>query len=270
MAQICAHVDQHPTGDGRGSTVTGLDYFQCLTCGRRTGYDGKPYPVPHSSVVFPTMYTVAHTSSTNYLTAPDSAALSIVGDLDIRMRVSLDDWTPTTGNMSLVAKWTTASNQRAYFFRVNTTGTLTFTGSSNGTLTDIQATSTASVPAADGTAKWVKVTRVQSSGVHTFSTSDDGNNWTPLGNTVTAGAGTALTDTTAVVELGSRDVGTAEPLAGNIYYAEIRSGIDGTLAGYFNANEVVIGGNNQLPTTLVNGATTWAWNGTGYSWRKAS
>lgn len=263
MAQICAHLDQHPTGDGRGSTVTGLDFFQCLTCGRRTGYDGKPYPVPHSSAVYPTMYTVwrAPGVAGNYVSTPDSAALSVTGDIDLKIKLSLEQ---TSGSPIGIGK--SSAGQISFFMEVSTVIVLNI--STNGSAVTSQAVSSGIT--ALNTIGWYRVTRVQSTGVVTFLLSSDGIQWTPLGTTQVIEAGTAIWDSTAVVEIGSRNNGGSGSLKGNVYYAEIRNGIDGTLAGYFNPNEVVIGTDNQHPTTLVNGATTWTVNGTAWSWRKAS
>jgi hypothetical protein len=48
----------------------------------------------------------------NYASAPDSAALDIVGDIDLRVKVALDDWTPAA-QTALVAKDVVTGSQRS-------------------------------------------------------------------------------------------------------------------------------------------------------------
>jgi hypothetical protein len=59
----------------------------------------------------------------NFMRVPDENALDITGDIDIRVKVALADWTPA-GVTGLVSKWLTTGNQRSYSFRVNTNGAL--------------------------------------------------------------------------------------------------------------------------------------------------
>jgi hypothetical protein len=71
----------------------GLEWGDLLTAGKRTdtsatngtaaefGYDGEDF------VLLPG-------ASGDYVSTPDAAALDITGDLDLRVRVAMDDWTP--------------------------------------------------------------------------------------------------------------------------------------------------------------------------------
>lgn len=67
-----------------------------------------------------------------YLTAPDSAGLSITGDLTISVWVK-----PGAGgvgsNRDIVAKWDASSNSRSYLLRLNSSNTISFFTSSAGT-----------------------------------------------------------------------------------------------------------------------------------------
>lgn len=162
--------------------------------------------------------------SGNSLQVPDAAALDITGDIDIRVRVALDDWTPA-GNMALIAKDDLGSNQ-SYRFQLTTSGTLSFiyspTGSGGGLVT---ATSTTATGVTDGSAKWVRVTRATGSGDVKFYTSDDGSTWSQLGTTVSTAAASHYAGT-AALQVGA--VQTANNAACKFYRALILDGIGGT------------------------------------------
>jgi hypothetical protein len=162
-------------------------------------------------------------TSGNFASTPDSAALSITGDIDIRCKVTLSDWTPAT-NMTLVSKWVNLS--RDFELRVATTGVLVF-ARGDGAGTSQQVNSSAATGIADGTAKWVRVTHRLSDHRVQFFLSDDGSSWTQLGTNQTMTA-VAPGDGTAPVEIGML-ASVSFPLAGRIFSAEIRNGIDGTV-----------------------------------------
>lgn len=162
---------------------------------------------------------------------PDAAALDIVGDLDVRVHVAMDDWTPAT-TQTLLSKSTATGNQRSWQFNVNTGGGLVLVWSANGTAT-MTATSTAGVAAANGTARWVRATLDVDNGAAgrtvTFYTSTDGENWTQLGAPVTTATVTSIFNSTAPVVVGAIDVGVTNRLAGKVHAVEIRNGINSTV-----------------------------------------
>jgi hypothetical protein len=148
------------------------------------------------------------------------------GDLDIRVKLVMDDWTPSA-EMGLVAKFQSASNY-SYSLSVRTDGTLRLYTSSDGS-TAVSHISSVATGVADGTVKWVRATLdVDFDGVNgqvKFWLSNDGVTWTQLGTTITRTGIAILFNSTVPLKVGALD-GTASPLAGNIYYAEVRNGID--------------------------------------------
>lgn len=204
--------------------------------------------------------------STAYVSTPDSAALSIVGDIDIKVKLSMDDWSPS-GNQMFVAKLN-GTGQYSYAFRAVATGAINFLWTADGT-TVLNFTST--VPGfVDGTIHWLRVTVDVNNGASgrtcRMYKSDDGIVWTQFYNNTTAGV-TSLFDSTAQVTLGGRQ-DQADALLGTIYYAEIRNGIDGPVAAYFDGESVNVRG-SQDPISLTQGPTTWTLNGTA-AWRTRS
>lgn len=171
----------------------------------------------------------------NYVSAPTSTALSVTGDLDLVARVALTDWTPATIQM-FVAKHN-GSPLRSYHLRLLTSGALDLMVSPDGS-TWTSAVSTSPVAAAADEAKWVRATWRQSDGRVQFFTAANQDAeptaWTQLGSDRSIAAGACFAST-APLELGSRSVGTSEPLTGYVHRAIVRNGIGGTTVADFDA-----------------------------------
>lgn len=178
--------------------------------------------------------------SGNYLSAPDSAALSITGDIDIRCAAALTDWTPTAV-MTFVAKFGGAG-QRGYQFFVNTNGTLGLDWSADGT-TEIIKNSTVAPTVSDGALLLVRATLDVDNGAlgndvkfYTKTSTEAAaaadlalnTGWTQLGSTVTTAVATSIFDGDAALTVGATDAGAANLLAGKVYSAIVKGGIDGT------------------------------------------
>jgi len=158
----------------------------------------------------------------------DSAALSITGDIDIRVKASLNAWARGVGQ-GLLAKFdATASNQRSYQLQLDSTGHLFFEASLNGSTTGYSGTSTAAVTGYDGVPVWVRSTRNATTGDIKFYTSTDGSSWSQLGTTITATAG-AIFDGTAPLVVAEKN-NSISPASGKFYRAQVRNNIldDGT------------------------------------------
>lgn len=162
----------------------------------------------------------------SYASSPDSVALSITGDIDIRMKVAVDDWTPSA-DMCLVAKEQTGSTI-SYRLVLNNAGKLQLGLSAAGSVVTT-ATSSVTTGVADGAVKWVRATWRPSDGRTQFFTSNDGSAWSQLGTNITL-AVASIFDSTSQVEIGTRRAGAQDPLAGKVYRAQIRNNIldDGT------------------------------------------
>jgi hypothetical protein len=161
----------------------------------------------------------------NLLIVPDEAALDITGDIDIRLSVSLDDWTPAS-DMALIQKWVATGDQRSYRLDLLTTGRLRLFWSETGAAATIRtADSTVAPTISDGSPLWVRATLDVDNGASgrtiQFFTSSDGASWTQLGATVTQASVTSIYAGTGQVECGSS-------VAGKFYRAQVFNGIDGT------------------------------------------
>lgn len=203
-------------------------------------------------------YLLLTGASGTYASTPDAASLDIVGDIDIRAKVALDDWTPAAES-TIIAKYLATGNQRSYALAVTTGGNLIFRWSANGTA-ELSETSSVAVGATDGTAAWVRATLDVDNGASdaavTFYTSTDGTEWTQLGTTqLNGGATTSIFASTAVLELGSQTGGTVNRLAGKIYEARVLSGIGGTSVAHPVPTLTSLSDDTPLTWTL-NGAAS--------------
>jgi hypothetical protein len=168
-------------------------------------------------------------TSGNYASAPDSAALDVTGDLDVRAHLNNVDG--ATNNAILA----TLSVGGGFTFAITTAGfpRLYFVDSGGTVRNEI-----ASVSIPSGVTTWLRATLDVDDGagshVVKFYTSDDGVAWSQLGVTRT-GAGTGLLAAVGVVAYIGRDTGSGWALTGTIYRAQVYDGIDGTLVADFDS-----------------------------------
>lgn len=221
-----------------------------------------------ASRVLATTVTVADFpgSTGNYATTPDSAGNSVTGDIDLRVKLSMDDWTPAT-DQRVLSKWIATGDQRSYRFGVNADGTLHLGLSSAGTAgTTASVASSAATGYTDGTVHWIRVTWRNSDDRTQFFTSEDGSNWTQLGTNRTVSA-TGIFDGTGELAVSGQEGGTANLLAAQVHRAEVRNGIDGTVGANFDPSGVTILGTRN-PTSFVAPTTgeTWTMNGAAWDW----
>jgi len=219
-----------------GTTLSLSGYSDVSIAGDFTLQNGATFTAPSGTFyIAGDLITQSGTSSLRLpgvrgenASTPDSAAVSIAGDIDIRVYAALDKWALGAAQ-GLLAKFdATGSNQRSYQIQIDASGFMFFEASANGSTTGYSATSTAAVTGYDGTPVWTRTTRNATTGDVKFYTSTDGSSWTQLGTTVTATAG-AMFDGTAVLVVGEKN-NSISPASGSFYRAQVRSNIldDGT------------------------------------------
>jgi hypothetical protein len=161
----------------------------------------------------------------NHLSIPDSSALDITGDIDIRVHVAMDDWTPAS-TQGLLTKYEAGSSS-SYMVWVNSSGNVVLYWTTDGSTPNAKS-STVPTGVTNGTAKWVRVTLdVDNGGNHDvkFWLSDDNVTYTQLGSTVTTAGVTSIFSGTSELRVGNAS-GTS--LAGKVYRAQVYNGIAGT------------------------------------------
>jgi hypothetical protein len=201
----------------------------------------------------------------NSISCPDKAALHIVGDIDIRLKVGLADWTPATTGF-FIAKLETAG-QFAWDFALNGTGAASvfrYRWSADGTAVTTKV-ATVATGVTDGSIKWVRVTHDVDNGASgndiKFWLSDDNVTYTQVGATVTTAGTTSIYPGTSNVFIGDRNSGDT-PLPGTFYRAIIKSGIAGTTVADWDGS---------VPAARYRDAylNLWTVNGTANAWMVA-
>jgi hypothetical protein len=193
-----------------------------------------------------------------YSSTADHASLDIVGDIDLRAKITPDDWTPGT-DMAVLAKWNVTGDQRSYQLLLMTTGVLRMSWSTNGTLANVtNVNSTVSTGFANGSTHWVRATLAVATGTVTFYVGEDGSNWTQLGAPV-VGVATSIFNSNATLKAGARsDGGTVDPFLGSMHQAQVLNGINGTVVANPRFDQQTAGAFSFVDST----GKTWAINGT--------
>jgi hypothetical protein len=200
----------------------------------------------------------------NYASTPDAAALDITGDIDIRVRVAMDDWTLSAGQ-ALVSKYIGADFDRSWWLSVSLSGTLQLQWSTLGTAATLATVfSTAAVPAADGAEIWVRATLDVDNGAGgntvQFFTSADGLTWTQLGADVITAGTTSIRSGNAELRVGQRSDANS-PAAGKFYRAQVLNGIGGTVVFDADFTQQTIGAttftesSSNAATVTINGTS---------------
>lgn len=176
----------------------------------------------------------------SYASTPDAAALDVTGDIDIRMGIRPDDWTPANDSV-LAAKYTISGDQRSWALRLLTSGKLIFNWSPTGTfaaLISVSSTSSVPIPPEHSGHVFVRVTVDVDNGnsghtiIFYYATDFDGP-WTQLGSPVTRSGTTSIFASTATLEIGAGDNGGViftggARFSGDVTRFELRNGINGT------------------------------------------
>lgn len=183
------------------------------TVGSTTGVDtNDPTGLTHDGDHY---IRVPGTADNNF-SVPDEAALDIVGDLEIVLRLSAFDWTPASTSLVL-------TKGTAYSVSTLASGDLRLNHS--GANYD----STVVVPFTDADWQWIKITRRQSDGriqfLYAADQSIEPSSWTQLGADVTGATSDLSTNSTA---LSCGGVGATLPFGGEYKRVIVRDGIDGT------------------------------------------
>lgn len=241
--------------DGRWSDVnpTGPYFGQLAADAKvRIGLSGQtPYvPVTLSS---PTAGTATRPST------PDTAALDITGDIDLRVDLEAEDWVGG-GTQWLISKW--AGGSYSYAFGMGATGRLVLKHSSTG-LDTITVGSASLHPLTSGRGA-LRVTLDVDNGAggrtYTWYYSDTiAGTWTQFSQSTFSGttsifAGTALLEIGSTYDNNPSGIGTWDyATVGKWYRAQVYNGIGGTLVADFDA------------TARTRGDTTWV-DSVGRTW----
>ena len=213
---------------GKGGSALNATY------GSSAGADtNDPLLLTHSG----TNYLYLPGVAGNYASTPDAAALDITGDMEVVMRMSCPDWSPTATGQ-IICKDNASAGGRSWGLDLLNNGGLRWVASAGGTAINVNvATSTfpGSTVLLNGGVYWLKVTFDVDNGasgndVRFWYAADqptEPTSWTQIGTTQTTAGVTSIANTATAVVLGDRTV-SASPLQTSIYRAIVRNGIGGT------------------------------------------
>jgi hypothetical protein len=198
----------------------------------------------------------------DYFSTPDSAALDITGDIDLRAYVEFDDPADLgvgAAYHSIIARYgggNTPPSTRSYNLRVDDDGAVILAWS-DGT-TEFSTTKTGIVTA--GFSGWIRATLDVDNGAGGYDakvfTSDDGETWTQRGSTVTGGSTTSIVAGDEELKIGSNFTASNAAVC-RVRVAHVYDGIDGTLVADFNPDRD--GGARSL--TSSTSGEVWSVNG---------
>lgn len=203
---------------------------------------GRNTPV-RVSVKGPESYLQLEGNASSYARTPDTAALDIVGDIDLRVEASVDWY--ASGAHPLIAKWISATNQRSYMLRLEN-GFLALWWSTDGAATFLATQPLPILPRRAAVRATLDVNNGASgfTARHYWAESLDGP-WTQIGNPLIASPVMTIYAGTAPLEIGPPAVSGSVLLEGRVHRAEVRSGLGGTVVASPDAR------------ALAEGATGW-------------
>lgn len=193
----------------------------------------------------PSLYAA---SAGNPVSAPDSNALDVTGDIELRGYFEADSWR-SSANRGFISKTdgSGAGGQLAYTFGVTAANVLNLTWQISSGASFVTQNSTAQiVDPGDGVGQWLRVTLDVDNGASGYdlkfwtstdppTTAPGSVSWTQLGSTVVGGAVTTIKATTNIVAIGSEANGS-RGFNGRVYRAQILNGIAGTVVADFDAS----------------------------------
>lgn len=218
--------------------------------GPHYGYIGRNTPC-RVSVLTGDIYLDLPGTSTGYASTPDTAALDITGDIDVRIDATFANWLPPATAASTTAAESTVemmgkflSGNKSWFLGARN-GLLYFEWSADGS-TSLSASSTVPPPIPGGGGRLairatLDVDNGASGNTVTFWTAETLDSpWTQLGDAVVQSGTTSVFNSTAALRVGNATDFAFTPPIGRVHSAAVLDGIWGTTVAdpYFSSQTV--------------------------------
>jgi hypothetical protein len=205
-------------------------------------------------------------SGTDYITTPDKANIRVVGDLDVRVKFAMTNWTPSA-NSILICKWG-LTGDRGWALGIAPNGHPYLWWSNDGTALlggQGSAVECSVSPIIDnGSPIWIRVTLDVDNGAGgntvKYYTSVDGFAWTQLGiDRITTGVTSIFTSINPLM-IGARGAGTSDLATGYFYEAVVLAGIEGKVVASPNVDT-----QNKIVTSAFTDGESNVWTPSGTS-----
>lgn len=169
---------------------------------------------------------------------PDASPLDITGDIEFRMDLAADDWTPSV-SAYLLGKWA-GGTERSYVFHLQSTGKLNIETTPDGTYASrVGGWSTTGLPFGDGQRVQIRATLDVNNGssqrVYNYyyrvggDLSSNTPSWTQLGTTVTESGETTIHAGTDSLVIGGAQADLSGNVPAKIFRVMLYDGIGGTV-----------------------------------------
>lgn len=205
------------------------------------GLIGRNTPLRVSKDPAPSAYLLLPASG-GVVSTPDSANLSITGDLDIRADVTIPYLPPSGTALVFASKWEVSGSQGSWYFYLNSTGTISFVWTTNGTGgARVFTTSTVAAFSEAGRLA-VRATLDVNNGaggntVTFYTATDIDSSWVQLGAAVVTAGVTSIFDSTAVVRLFTSQLLTDGVFGARLHAFQLYQNIAGTLRADVDLND---------------------------------
>lgn len=230
---VDAHYLGYKLGAGAGAT-SGQAVQKLYSCAGSSGdvvqttAASQPLLLAHSGASSDN-YWYGSGGASNYVSTPNATANQISSDFEAIIKLTLPSWTGTL--MTLFATYGNGTPAQVnYSCDLTSSGRLAVNLNVGGTI--IFRSMTNPVGLSPNTLYWIKITRVVSTGVISFSYSTNGTSYTLL-ESITATSG-ALNTSNQPLIIGSYDNGTQQNFLGKIHNFTLAKSIGGTPVVDFN------------------------------------
>ncbi|MEU3203577.1 hypothetical protein ABZ702_06770 [Streptomyces cyaneofuscatus] len=196
------------------------------------GLIGRNTPI-RVSVPGPESYLRVEGNTDSYARTPDAAALDISGDIDLRVEVTTDWYSPVS--QALLGKWDSAGNQRSYLLRI-IDGIVILNWSETGAVSKFASHPLPALPRRAALRATLDVNN--GAGGYTarfyWAASLDGP-WEPIQEALSNTPATSIHAGPTPLEVAPILASGVTPMAGRVHRAQVRDGIDGTLVADVDA-----------------------------------
>ena len=195
------------------------------------------------------------TSSLQVFSRADTPAYQITGDIDIRVKVKLNDWSPASTHWVLNhGNHTDTSPSLKWVFSVHPNSQIRCFFSADGTLNVGSGPESVGFAPVDGSEHFLRCTFDADTGgtdstVTYMESFDNGQSWVNIGSPIVDAAGPITMFNNSANPGARMEIGRLNPGAQTLRYAEVRNGIGGPIVMAIDLDSVPLGSHGHVDLT---------------------